>query len=68
MDSSQNALNEDTTSLTAKLDESERALFWLGQKSLHSQQQWETRQTDKILVSEMVISHRKRKRTEMETT
>lgn len=68
MDSAQNALNEDTSALVAKLDESERALFRAGQASLQDQQLWETRQMEKITVSNMVMNYRKRKRIEMESS
>lgn len=62
MDSSQNAFNEDTSRLTQKLDETEKALFKAGQIGLNDFQRWETRQTEKLTTSEMVRSHRKRKR------
>ncbi|XP_014671176.1 PREDICTED: DNA replication complex GINS protein PSF3-like [Priapulus caudatus] len=68
MDSSQNALDADMAALVARLDDHERALFALGQRGLRAQQRWETRQTDRITVSDMVLTHRKRKRTEMETS
>lgn len=66
MDSSQNAYNEDTTKLTEKLDESERLLFQAGQLGLNDFMRWETRQTEKLTTSEMVKTHRKRKRAVME--
>ncbi|VDI26903.1 GINS complex subunit 3 [Mytilus galloprovincialis] len=66
MDSSQNAYNEDTTKLTAKLDETEKCLFKAGQMGLNDFQRWETRQTEKLTTSEMVRSHRKRKRALMD--
>ncbi|XP_072024664.1 DNA replication complex GINS protein PSF3-like [Amphiura filiformis] len=62
MDNSQNAYNQDTSKLTEKLDEMERSLFRAGQHSLNSFQEWETRRMTKIAASEMVSSHRKRKR------
>ena len=68
MDSSQNAYNEDTSKLTAKLDESERQLFKAGQLGLNDFIRWETRETEKLTTSEMVKSHRKRKRAVLEET
>lgn len=62
MDSAQNALNQDTTKLTEKLDESEKKLFVAGQLGLHDFERWETRQTEKLQTSSMVLKHRKRKR------
>lgn len=62
MDSSQNVLNQDTSKLTEKLDETEVKLFKAGQLGLHDFQQWETRQTEKLTTSIMVQNHRKRKR------
>ena len=68
MDSAQNALNQDTTKLTEKLDESEKKLFVAGQLGLHDFERWETRQTEKLQTSSMVLKHRKRKRALMEDT
>lgn len=64
MDDSQNSLHQDTTQLTGKLDELERDLFKCGQQGLHDFQRWETRQTEKLTTSVMVLNHRKRKRME----
>ena len=64
MDDSQNSLNQDVTKLIAKLDELERHIFRCGQKGLHDFQRWETRQTEKLTTSSMVLNHRKRKRVE----
>lgn len=66
MDASQNCYNEDTTHLTCKLDEAEREVFQQGQKALNQFMDWETRRTEKITTSEMVLNHRKRKRAQME--
>ena len=66
MDASQNCYNEDTTHLTAKLDQAEREVFQQGQKALDQFVDWETGQTEKITTSEMVLNHRKRKRAQME--
>ena len=62
MDDSQNSLHQDITKLTAKLDELEREMFRCGQKGLHDFQRWETRATEKLTTSTMVLNHRKRKR------
>ena len=67
MDSSQNALNQDTSKLTEKLDETERRIFQCGQHGLNDFQRWQTRETEKLTSSDMVINHRKRKRAQMET-
>ncbi|KAL5021176.1 hypothetical protein ScPMuIL_000331 [Solemya velum] len=66
MDSSRNSFNEDTCSLTNKLDETERSLFKAGQKELNDFQRWETRETEKLMTSKMVRNHRKRKRAALE--
>ena len=66
MDSSQNAFNEDTSHLTEKMDELEKKLFKYGQHGLNDFQRWETRKTEKLTTSTMVINHRKRKRAAMD--
>ena len=66
MDSSQNAFREDTSKLTDKLDESERAIFQAGQQGLVDFLRWETRKTEKLTSSDMVTHHRKRKRIHIE--
>lgn len=66
MDSSQNAYNEDTSSLVARLDELERALFQAGQKGLNDFQCWEKGQASQITVSSLVQNYGKRKFTEMD--
>ncbi len=66
MDNSQNAYKQDTTKLTAKLDEMELSLFHAGQLSLHSFLEWETREINKMKASEMVANHRKRKRAQLD--
>lgn len=57
MDSSQNAYNEDTSSLVARLDELERALFQAGQKGLNDFQCWEKGQASQITVSSLVQNY-----------
>ncbi|XP_067651642.1 DNA replication complex GINS protein PSF3-like [Haliotis asinina] len=66
MDSSQNALNEDNSQLTERLDETEKVLFCAGQKGLNDFLRWEKRETEKLVTSAMVQNHRKRKRAIME--
>lgn len=61
MDSSQNAYNEDTSALVARLDELERALFQAGQKGLNNFQCWEMGQASQITVSSLVQNYKKRK-------
>ncbi|NXD73050.1 PSF3 protein, partial [Eolophus roseicapillus] len=66
MDSSQNAYNEDTSALVARLDELERALFQAGQKGLNDFQSWEKGQTSQITASSLVQNYGKRKFTEVD--
>ncbi|KAM9228197.1 DNA replication complex GINS protein PSF3 isoform 2-T2 [Leptosomus discolor] len=61
MDSSQNAYNEDTSVLVARLDELERALFRAGQKGLNDFQCWEKGQASQITASSLVQNYGKRK-------
>ncbi|XP_076817129.1 DNA replication complex GINS protein PSF3-like [Clavelina lepadiformis] len=62
MDWSINAYEHDNSERQEKLDEVERNLFKLGQKSLQSFQQWEMGESRKLSSSELVSRHRKRKR------
>ncbi|XP_039274268.1 DNA replication complex GINS protein PSF3-like [Styela clava] len=62
MDWSTNAFKFDSNRHKEKLDEVERNLFEVGQKSLHSHMKWEVGTSHKLTASEMVIRHRKRKR------
>eukprot|EP00069_Balaena_mysticetus_P004298 bmy_17221T0 len=66
MDSSQNAYNEDTSALVARLDEMERGLFQTGQKGLNDFQCWEKGQASQITASNLVQNYTKRKFTDME--
>lgn len=66
MDSSQNAYNEDTSALVARLDEMERGLFQTGQKGLNDFQCWEKGQASLITASNLVQNYKKRKFTDME--
>ncbi|XP_074083491.1 DNA replication complex GINS protein PSF3-like isoform X1 [Macrotis lagotis] len=66
MDSSQNAYNEDTSSLVACLDELERGLFQTGQKGLNDFQCWEKGQASHIKASCLVQNYKKRKLTDLE--
>ncbi|KAM5263703.1 DNA replication complex GINS protein PSF3 isoform 1-T1 [Ctenodactylus gundi] len=66
MDSSQNAYNEDTSALVARLDEMERGLFQMGQKGLNDFQCWEKGQASQITASTLVQNYKKRKFTDME--
>ncbi|CAK7321509.1 DNA replication complex GINS protein PSF3 [Vulpes lagopus] len=66
MDSSQNAYNEDTSALVARLDEMERGLFQTGQKGLNDFQCWEKGQASQITASSLVQNYKKRKLTDME--
>ncbi|KAK2096088.1 DNA replication complex GINS protein PSF3 [Saguinus oedipus] len=66
MDSSQNAYNEDTSVLLARLDEMERGLFQTGQKGLNDFQCWEKGQASQITASNLVQNYKKRKFTDTE--
>ncbi|KAK1330459.1 hypothetical protein QTO34_010648 [Cnephaeus nilssonii] len=61
MDSSQNAYNEDTSALVARLDEMERGLFQMGQRGLNDFQCWEKGQASQITASNLVQNYKKRK-------
>ncbi|KAM9066488.1 DNA replication complex GINS protein PSF3 [Sarcophilus harrisii] len=67
MDSSQNAYNEDTSSLVARLDELERGLFQTGQKGLNDFQCWEKGQASQITASSLVQNYKKRKFNDLES-
>ncbi|XP_048372184.1 DNA replication complex GINS protein PSF3 [Sphaerodactylus townsendi] len=67
MDSSQNAYNEDTSALVARLDELERVLFQVGQKGLNDFQSWEMGRASQITASSLVQNYRKRKFTDLDT-
>ncbi|KAM8946579.1 DNA replication complex GINS protein PSF3 [Pelodytes ibericus] len=66
MDSSQNAYNEDTSGLVARLDQLERGLFRAGQKGLNAFQSWERGKAAQITASSLVRGYRKRKFNETE--
>uniref|UniRef100_A0A670K6K2 DNA replication complex GINS protein PSF3 n=1 Tax=Podarcis muralis TaxID=64176 RepID=A0A670K6K2_PODMU len=67
MDSSQNAFNEDTSVLVARLDELERALFQAGQKGLNDFQCWEKGQASQITASSLIQNYKKRKFSELDS-
>ena len=62
MDNAQHAEEADTFSLTSKLDEVERVLFHLGQRTAQQMGLWERGQSQKITSSLIVQANRKRKR------
>ena len=66
MDTSQNAYQTDTTTLTSKLDETERKLFHVGQRAMTDFDTWERGCSHKIQTSTIVKNTRKRKRDETE--
>ncbi|XP_071389323.1 DNA replication complex GINS protein PSF3 isoform X2 [Centroberyx affinis] len=61
MDSSQNAYNEDTSTLVERLDCLERALFRSGQSGLNGFQSWEKGRASHLTASSLVLNYRKRK-------
>ncbi|XP_004086264.1 DNA replication complex GINS protein PSF3 [Oryzias latipes] len=61
MDSSQNAYNEDTSTLVERLDCLEKALFRSGQSGLNGFQSWEKGRASQLTASSLVINYRKRK-------
>ncbi|CAI5781986.1 DNA replication complex GINS protein PSF3 [Podarcis raffonei] len=67
MDSSQNAFNEDTSVLVARLDELERALFQAGQKGLNDFQCWEKGQASQITASSLIQNYKKRKFSDLDS-
>ncbi|XP_042300183.1 DNA replication complex GINS protein PSF3, partial [Sceloporus undulatus] len=67
MDSSQNAFNEDTSALVARLDELERGLFQSGQKGLNDFQGWEMGHASQITASSLVQNYRKRKFSDLDS-
>lgn len=68
MDTSLNAYQSDSTSLTRLMDEMERHLFSLGQQALHQQISWERGFGHHITPSVMVEATRKRKRQASDST
>ncbi|XP_062316846.1 DNA replication complex GINS protein PSF3 [Osmerus eperlanus] len=66
MDSSQNAYNEDTSSLVERLDCLERALFRAGQCGLNAFQSWERGRSSHLSASSLVLNYRKRKMAELQ--
>lgn len=66
MDASQNAVDVDSVVLVELLDESEREMFAAGQLGLADFLKWETRQSEQLVASSMVVNLRKRKRARME--
>ncbi|GFR59745.1 DNA replication complex GINS protein PSF3 [Elysia marginata] len=61
MDGSQNALHTDLTNQVNMLDQSERKLFMAGQRGLLKFQSWESRESEKLSTSSVVLNQRKRK-------
>lgn len=64
MDTSHHSISAETTSLTARLDESERRLFRTGQKAVAMFERWERGRSHRMEASSVVQSRRKRKREE----
>ena len=66
MDTSRHAFSSDITPLTTRLDETERALFRTGQRSVVAMEKWERGRSHKMEASEAVKNRRKRKRDDEE--
>ena len=64
MDTSHHAFGTDVSLLTARLDESERVLFHIGQRSVVAMEKWERGRSHRIEASDVVQKRRKRKREE----
>ena len=64
MDLSSNAFDYDCNERQGNLEEVERRLFALGQKSLKSFQKWEIGESRQLNISTLVLRHRKRKHRE----
>ncbi len=62
MDNSQNAFQTDTYLLTSKLDETERTLFYSGQKATERFEDWEKGVSHRITSSLILQTNRNRKR------
>ena len=66
MDTAQNAFDEDASGLTEKLDNVEKMLFAAGQLGVQYFSQWERLESRKLETASTVLSHRKRKRSQIE--
>ena len=64
MDNSHHAFSSDITLLTSRLDETEKALFRRGQRSVVAMEKWERGRSHRIEPSDIVQKRRKRKREE----
>lgn len=62
MDTSHHAFSSDTTPLMTKLDETERALFRTGQRSVVAMEKWARGRSHRMEASEVVKNRRKRRR------
>jgi len=61
MDASQNIMREDPSKWTKRLDVAEKKLFAKGQKVTQQLNDWEKRESQKIVASQTVINHKKRR-------
>lgn len=66
MDSAQNAFGEDYNQLTLRLDEAEKRLFRTGLRDASQYRAWECRESEQLVMTDMVLNHKKRKRAQME--
>ena len=62
MDTSHHAFSSDVTMFTTRLDETERVLFHIGQRSVAAMEKWERGRSHRIEASDVVQKRRKRKR------
>jgi len=66
MDSSMNAYKEEISAAVVKLDETERKLFYAGQKGVEEFEKWQRGRSHKLTTSTTVENQRKRKILELE--
>jgi len=64
MDASQNIMREDPSNWTKRLDITEKRLFAKGQRVTRELTDWEKRESQKIVASQTVINHKKRRMAE----
>lgn len=66
MDSSMNAYKEEISTATVRLDETERKLFFAGQRGVEEFDKWQRGMSHKLTTSTAIENQRKRKRLDLE--